>query len=227
MRIKLCLLHWHWVWGDPFLNLWFVAPSSAHFFYFRHIAMHWLVLVLLKSLIVSSRLHQTSSGLIVVFCSSKAVTAMLRIIVGNCPGSELPMIRTKSQIPTHLASLFCAKIHVRAKMHVLLNSGSIALLNWSSAQSFWWLERTQRAKIPTPFAWEGLRRGSMPCSCIQNGSKRCHISKESKMERVHIDKGLERVHMWWKLARPQVLCRWYQCIERPSEPTPSNANEIH
>ena len=33
--------------------------------------------------------------------------------------------------------------------------------------------------------------------------------------------------MWWKLARPQVLCRWYQCIERPSEPTPSsNANEI-
>ena len=33
--------------------------------------------------------------------------------------------------------------------------------------------------------------------------------------------------MWWKLARPQVLCRWYQCIERPAEPTPSsNANEI-
>ena len=199
--------------------------------------MHWLVLVLLKSLIVSSRLHQTSSGLIVGFCSSKAGTAMPRIIVGNCPGSELPMIRTKSQIPTHLASLFCAKIHVRAKMHVLLNSGSIALLNWSSAQSFWWLERTQRAKIPTPFAWEGLRRGSMPCSCIEKGSKRCHISKELKMERVHIDKrlemegvhidmGLERVHMWWKLARPQVLCRWYQCIERPSEPTPSNANEI-
>ena len=173
MRIKLCLLHWHWVWGDPFLNLWFVAPSSAHFFYFGHIAMHWLVLVLLKSLIVSSRLHQTSSGLIVVFCSSKAVTAMPRIIVGNCPGSELPTIRTQSQISTHLASLFWAKIQVRAKMQVLLNSGSIALLNWSSAQSFWWLERAQRAKIPTPFGWEGLRRGSMSCSCIEKGSKRC------------------------------------------------------
>ena len=140
--------------------------------------MHWLVLVPLKSLIVSSRLHQTSSGLIVVFCSSKAVTAMPRIIVGNCPGSELPMIRTQSQIPTHLASLFCAKIQVRAKMHVLLNSGSIALLNWSSAQSFWWLERTQRAKIPTPFGWEGLRGGSMPCSFS-------HINKRSK--RFHID----------------------------------------
>ena len=170
MRIKLCLLHWHWVWGDPF---WICDLSLLHrpIYSFTCIAMHWLVLVLLKSLIVSSRLHQTSSGLIVVFCSSKAGTTMPRIIVGNCPGSELPVIRTQSQIPTHLASLFCAK--VRAKMQVLLNSGSIALLNWSSAQSFWWLERTQRAKIPTPFGWEGLRRGSMSCSCIEKGSKRC------------------------------------------------------